>query len=72
MAGSSLEEFFAACSRPGELDYNAALNAAGLQLETTIGEGENLGQGSSALIQWEDNVCLFAGFTPAHLHTIRD
>ena len=41
MAGSSLEEFFAKYVRGREeLDYNAALNAAGLQLETTaIGEG---------------------------------
>ena len=36
MAGSSLEEFFAKYVRGrDELDYNAALNTAGLQLETT-------------------------------------
>jgi predicted metalloprotease with PDZ domain len=39
MAGSSLEEFFAKYVRSrDELDYNAALNAAGLQLETTKNE----------------------------------
>ena len=41
MAGSSLEELFAKYVRgKEELDYNAALSAAGLKLETTtIGEG---------------------------------
>ena len=41
MAGSSLEEFFKRYVRGNEeLDYNAALNAAGLQLETaTPGDG---------------------------------
>jgi len=39
MAGSSLEEFFTKYVRGrDELDYNAALNAAGLQLETTKNE----------------------------------
>src|SRR5689334_7081641 len=39
MAGSSLEEFFAKYVRSrDELDYNAALNVAGLQLETTKNE----------------------------------
>lgn len=41
MAGSSLDEFFTKYVRGREeLDYNGALNAAGLQLETTVtGEG---------------------------------
>lgn len=41
MAGSSLEEFFAKYVRgKDELDYNSALNDAGLKLETTtLGEG---------------------------------
>jgi len=39
MAGSSLEEFFAKYVRGrDELDYNAALNVAGLQLDTTKNE----------------------------------
>ena len=39
MAGSSLEEFFAKYVRSRDaLDYNAALNVAGLQLETTKNE----------------------------------
>jgi predicted metalloprotease with PDZ domain len=39
IAGSSLEEFFTKYVRGrDELDYNAALNAAGLQLETTKNE----------------------------------
>ena len=60
MAGSSLEEFFAKYVRAlGELDYNAALNAAGLHLETTttIGEGEKPVDKAlfGADTVWEDN-----------------
>jgi len=60
MAGSSLEEFFAKYVRAlGELDYNVALNAAGLHLETTttIGEGEKPVDKAlfGADTVWEDN-----------------
>ena len=42
MAGSSLEEFFSRFVRgKEELDYNAALEAAGLRLETSAPPGEN-------------------------------
>ncbi|HEY6804901.1 MAG TPA: PDZ domain-containing protein [Pyrinomonadaceae bacterium] len=59
MAGSSLEEFFAKYIRgKEELDYNAALNAAGLQLET-----QNAMEGGKPVEKmyfgadtaWEDN-----------------
>jgi predicted metalloprotease with PDZ domain len=59
MAGSSLEAFFAKYVRGlDELDYNAALSAAGLQLETAnIGEGgkpvEKAYFGADTV--WEDN-----------------
>jgi predicted metalloprotease with PDZ domain len=59
MAGSSLEDFFAKYVRgKEELDYNAALNAAGLKLETTnVGEGgkpvERMFFGADTA--WEDN-----------------
>ena len=40
MAGGSLEEFFSRYVRgKDELDYNAALDAAGLRLETTAPGG---------------------------------
>jgi len=58
MAGSSLEEFFGKYVRSKEeLDYNAGLNAAGLQLETTTIEGgkavEKMYFGAD--VAWEDN-----------------
>jgi predicted metalloprotease with PDZ domain len=59
MAGSSLEEFFARYVRgKDELDYNAALNAAGLQLETrTVGDPEKPIERMyfGADTAWEDN-----------------
>ena len=59
MAGSSLEEFFAKYVRgKDELDYNAGLNAAGLQLETsTMGEaGKPIERAFfGADTAWEDN-----------------
>ena len=59
MAGSSLEEFFAKYVRgKNELDYNAALNAAGLQLETTtLGDGGKPIERTyfGADTAWEDN-----------------
>ena len=58
MAGSSLEEFFAKYVRSTEeLDYNAALNAAGLQLETTTIEGGKpvAKMYFGADVAWEDN-----------------
>jgi len=73
MAGSSLEEFFARYVRGREeLDYNAALNAAGLHLETTTpGDGgkpvERAFFGADTV--WEDNKLIvrrvFAG-SPAY------
>lgn len=59
MAGSSLEEFFVKYVRGrDELDYNSALNAAGLKLETTaMGQGgkpvERVFFGADTI--WEDD-----------------
>jgi predicted metalloprotease with PDZ domain len=59
MAGSSLEEFFGRYVRgKEELDYNAALKAAGLQLDTTnVPEGAKLFERVyfGADTAWEDN-----------------
>jgi len=58
MAGSSLEEFFVKYVRGREeLDYDAALNAAGLQLETTTNDGGKAVERAyfGADTAWEDN-----------------
>ena len=58
MAGSSLEEFFAKYVRGrDELDYNAALNVAGLQLDTTKNEEGKLVEKAlfGADTEWEND-----------------